>query len=455
MYLHLDTNIILLDHNNLTAVAEPGTVVVLSETVIDELDSKKSALGEIGYQSRAFGRLLAKSEKLSTEQQGPLTVTKFKVDDIEVQIVSCSNYPNFDDTNSSIINDRKIIHAAEMYHKAGEPTTFMSNDVMARLRAESVGLSTAELQTVDKIDFQFTKTLDLPFDIFSSCRDKPIAFIDPDYKPENYNYLLTSPDTAQVKLATVINGSISILGPTTEKDLRQQDISPMNSGQLFLARAIQDKTVDVVVVDAKAGSGKTISALSNAIKVMRKDNSYESLIYIRNTVDDYGAKDEEVGFLSGNDEKMAIYLGPFYDTIHSIVRARLSNSKEKGKALTERIEKESKDLIDKHNMQAIPALGLRGRTFDNAIIIIDEAQNFSNATMVKVLSRVGKNCKVIITGSLKQIDSAYITKHTSALSVLLNAASQTHEDVKMHAVTLDKVLRGPITEWSEKVFSKH
>jgi PhoH-like ATPase len=97
---------------------------------------------------------------------------------------------------------------------------------------------------------------------------------------------------------------------------------------------------------------------------------------------------------------------------------------------------------------------MRGRTLSEAIVIVDEAQNMSSKTLQLVLSRVDKTCKVIVIGSNKQIDNMYTNKYVNGLSVLLNSMSEPHEEVKLWAGELNKVLRGPITEFAEKIFSR-
>ena len=122
--------------------------------------------------------------------------------------------------------------------------------------------------------------------------------------------------------------------------------------------------------------------------------------------------------------------------------------------LESRIEEKRTELIERCNIQGIIGLGLRGRTFDNSIIIIDEAQNIPKTTMQKMLTRVGKNSKVIIIGSNKQIDSRFLNKFTNGLSVILNDCTKNdNKPIATHAVTLNKVVRGNIAEWAESLFS--
>jgi PhoH-like ATPase len=453
MYTVIDTNIILLDANNIYSIGANSTVVI-PETVIDEVDNKKSGLGELAYQAREFGRLLAKAKNLGIETTNNLVITKFDLDGVALEVVSVQNYPSYADTEPAIINDRKIIEVAQRYQLLGNiPLTFMSNDVMCRLRAQALGLTVSDLKEVEETDIKFCNELQVSPEEFSILNHKSISDIYPGHKPENFSYKFTCSSTNQVKLATIINGSINIIGKTEEKDLRQQLIMPNNADQIIMSALIQDQTTDITICDSMAGSGKTIMAMSNAMKLVGINSPYDNIIYIRNTVDDVAEQDEEVGFLSGNDEKMAVYLHPFYDTLSTIARNALSG-KAKGQQLEEKVAAKVDEYIAKYHIQAMVALGLRGRTFDNAVIIIDEAQNMSKATMQKVLSRVGKNCKVIVIGSLRQIDSKYITKYTSGLSVLLDSCTRTDLPIKINAVTLHKVVRGPITQFAELVFAK-
>lgn len=452
-YLVLDTNILLLDANNLINLGDEDTQIILPSTVLDEVDSKKSGFTEIAFQAREIGRLLTSGHKRKSVQTTDFTYTVITIDKRVVIVVEPNSYPSFSDTEPNIIADRKIIHTAQLWYNTEHDTVFMSNDVMCRLRAIAVGLPTRELRQSQQTDFEFIKYLEVSDEQFVSLHNKPIIDINLNHKPENYNYVFTAPSTAQHKLAYIDNGSIQIIGKVTEDELRRQEISPINSEQLFMSRAIQDTTIDIVVVEALAGSGKSLVALSNAIKLVKSQSPYNSIIYIRNSVDDVGSKDEEIGFLSGNEEKMNVYLHPLQDSLDAIIRGKYSNSKLKGEELENYLAEQRQKLISDCRITGMIAIGTRGRTFNDAIVILDEAQNMSKATMVKLLTRIGKNCKVIITGSLKQIDSAYINKYSSGLTTILNACTELHDDIKLCAVPLTKVVRGRITAFAEKIFS--
>lgn len=451
-YIVLDTNIILNNAHNIFTFPD-NTTIVIPETVVDELDSKKSVIGEIGFQAREFGRLLARATKLPLERTSALTIAKFELDGVQIHLTSTSNYPNYSDTSPSVINDRKIIEIAKQYQAIYNTAVFYSIDVMCRTRAESEGLSTSDFKEVERTEYEFVKTISLDFDTFSNVHNKPILIIDPDYKPENYSYVFTSPDTNQHKLANIYNGNIDVLGKVTETELRTQAIAPANNEQLFLSRAIQDTTIDVIVLEALAGSGKTLVSLSNAMAMINRNNSYESILYIRASVNDV-PQEEEVGFLPGLEEKFAVYYHPIQDALEHIARKKLSASKLKGEDLETAVAEEVNKLITKHRIQCMTGLGMRGRTFTNCIAIIDEVQGQSKASLQKMLTRFGKGCKVIIVGSQRQIDNKFLTKFNNGLSVLLDDCATESHLIKKFAINLRKVVRSPLAEWAEHLFSK-
>ncbi len=111
-------------------------------------------------------------------------------------------------------------------------------------------------------------------------------------------------------------------------------------------------------------------------------------------------------------------------------------------------------MIQNYGIETMWVGEMRGRTLSNAFVVIDEAQNMSNKTMQMVLSRIDNSCKVIILGSNKQIDNFYVNKHTNALTTLLKSTKESSELVNIFAIRLQKVLRGPITEWAEQIFTR-
>ena len=449
-YKCLDTNIILLDAKNILTLGSDGSTIVLPETVLDEIDSKKSGFSEVAFQAREFGRLLTKATEIGTHTINNCVITELLLNNIPIHIVALTSYPEFTDSELNIRNDRKILQVALSYpHKS----LFITNDVMCRIRAISLGIEATDFKSIEHTDAEYTKYYQVSPEVFSYLHNTPILDVDPDYHLENFNYIFSDSSSGQTKLANIRNGYIDVIGKETETELRRQDAPPQNSGQLFLSRAIQNPNIDLVIVDSLAGSGKTVTALSNAVQLVKRHTLYDSITYIRASVDDV-EKAEEIGFLSGNDEKIAVYLHPLHDTIEFLVRENNKDSKLKGKAYEEMINEKIEKYVSQYNITGMIGLGLRGRTFTNTVAIIDEVQNMSNSSLQKVLTRFGKNCKIILIGSNKQIDNPYITKYTNGLSTVLHAATQPTDLIRAHVVPLNKVLRSPLAEWSELVFSK-
>ena len=298
-YLCLDTNIPLLDANNIIALgSQPDTVIVLPETVLDEIDSKKSGLGELAYQARSFGRLIAKCGTPERDLKDNMIISKFNADGVAIWIVSLIKYPNFKDVAKNVLNDRKIIEVVIQFAKHYAPVTFISNDVMCRIRADSLGLTVSDYKVVDKVDYEFTKLLEVSEGTFKTLHNRSILEVDPEHLTEHYNYKFTTHASSQVKLASINNGTINILGKDSEQELRRQDVNPQNADQLLLSRAIQDPSINMVVCEARAGSGKTLVSISNAIRLVKSKSPYTSIMYVRVSVNDVEAI-EEVGFLPG------------------------------------------------------------------------------------------------------------------------------------------------------------
>ena len=446
-YTVLDTNILLLDAEQMLRYQD--TVVVIPEIVIRELDGKKTQLGELGFQARKAARLLS-SATFVTEKDGPLTIARTIVRDQVIEIVKTKAYP-LDVT----ANDEKIVHIAELYaRKHGtDKVTFITNDAICMVTAIAAGIKATDLKIVERISFDFTRKLEVIPDVFASLHNSKILDVVPDHQQENYNYVFYDAVTGQSKLAVIRNGLIKVIGKETEEQLRKQDVSPIGAEQLFLSHAIQSPDVDIVVCEARAGTGKTLVALSNAIAMVGRNSPYKQIIYVRASVDDV-EKVEEVGFLSGNDEKMAVYYNPLHDALDFIVRQKYKNTPKKGAELEKYLEEQRTELISRCNITAMTGLGMRGRTFPNAIVIIDEFQNNSQPSAQKMITRAGDNTKYILIGSQRQIDNAYITKYNNALSVVLDEAAKPQTDVTIHAVQLNKVVRSKLTDWAEKVFSK-
>ena len=457
-YFVLDTNIILEDATNLFKLSQNGiNLIILPETVLDEIDSKKSGFDEINFQAREFARVLEKAIVTSTKTIDIHKIISMSIDKTIINIISKEQYDvKSNNMALNIFNDRKIIELAlfssQHYSKDIE---FLSLDIMARIRAISLGIKANSLQgSKEEFDYEFIKNIQITFEDLENLNNQDITKYDKNYKYHNFSYCFNVKNSDQVVLATIEHQKIRILD---EFEIRNQIITPLNKEQLFFSNAINEPYFNILVVDAKAGSGKTLLGLSGAIKHVRK-KQYQKIIYIRNSIESLD-KGEDVGYLPGLEEKFSIYNHPLMDSLNHMVRSehkRKYANKDKvqykeldEKEITTRIE----NMIENYGIETMWVGEMRGRTLSNSFIIIDEAQNMSNKTMQMVLSRIDNSCKVIILGSNKQIDNFYVNKYTNSLTTILKSTKEKNELVNLFAIKLQKVLRGPITAWAEDIFT--
>ncbi len=460
-YYVIDTNIILQDATNLFKLSDECTnLIIIPETVLDEIDSKKSGFDEINFQAREFARVLENANIKQKQEIGGHTIIFVAIEGAKcahIHIISKEDYEaNSKNVQLNIFNDRKILEIAKFVKEHyKENVKFLSLDIMARTRAVSLDIEVDSLRgDKGEFDYEFVKTIDIPFAELETLPNQEITKLDKEYKPQNYSYCFKVIDSDQMILANIVSGKVSIL---EEGEIRDQIITPLNKEQLFFSNAINNPYYNVIVVDAKAGSGKTLLALSGAIKRVRKKD-YQKIIYIRNSIESLD-KGEDVGYLPGYEEKFAIYNHPLVDSLNYMVRSEhKKKSANKQKQFEELDEQEVvqrvQGMMDNYSIQTMWVGEMRGRTLSNAFIIIDEAQNMSSKTMQMVLSRIDSSCKVVILGSNNQIDNFYVNKYTNALTMLLKSTKNSSELVNLFAIHLEKVLRGPITQWAEDIFTK-
>jgi phosphate starvation-inducible PhoH-like protein len=152
-------------------------------------------------------------------------------------------------------------------------------------------------------------------------------------------------------------------------------------GQKKYIQAIKDNTV--VFSIGPAGTGKTYLAIAMAVAAM-KNKEIERIVLTRPAVE----AGEKLGLLPGDlKEKLDPYLQPLYDALHDMIPPR-----------------KLADLIEAGTVQIAPLAYMRGRTLDNAFVILDEAQNATASQLKMFLTRMGRNAKFIVTGDVTQID---------------------------------------------------
>ena len=162
--------------------------------------------------------------------------------------------------------------------------------------------------------------------------------------------------------------------------------TPKNESQEKFCDLLKTKTKKIVIVNGPAGTGKTMLATEHGIRFFLTD-TYEKLIFTRPSV----SVDEDLGFLPGTlEEKMAPWVRPIYDVLYNFLTP-----------------KEVQQLMEEKIIEIAPLGYMRGRTFKNAWIVADEMQNATVSQMKMLLTRLGENSRLVVTGDLQQYDRTF------------------------------------------------
>jgi PhoH-like ATPase len=184
-------------------------------------------------------------------------------------------------------------------------------------------------------------------------------------------------------------------------------INARNREQNFALNLLMDPEVDFITLLGQAGTGKTLLALAAGLAQTLEDKRYREIIMTRVTV----SVGEDIGFLPGTEEeKMAPWMGALMDNLEVLTKSE--NGGDWGRAATN-------DLLQ--NRIKIRSLNfMRGRTFLNKYLIIDEAQNLTSKQMKTLVTRAGPGTKVVCLGNVAQIDTPYLTETTSGLTYVVD-----------------------------------
>lgn len=197
-------------------------------------------------------------------------------------------------------------------------------------------------------------------------------------------------------------------------------ISPKTFGQYRFVEAMEKK--DIVFAIGPAGTGKTYLAVVYAVSQLKKGN-VKKIVLTRPAVE----AGESLGFLPGDlKEKVDPYLRPLYDALYDTL----------GQENTER-------YLEKGIIEIAPLAYMRGRTLEEAFVILDEAQNTTTSQMKMFLTRLGFNSKMVITGDITQIDLAYGKKSGLEESAMILKGIK---EIEIHQLSSDDVVRHPLVQ---------
>ncbi|WP_332774811.1 PhoH family protein [Polaromonas sp.] len=422
----LDTNVLMHDPMCLFRFEEHD--IFLPMIVLEELDGHKKGMTEVARNARQTSRSLdalagaqgadiGKGLKLDTTghpEAGGSLFFQTKPLDYSLPLSLPQGKA-----------DNQILGVVEALRKEYAPreVVLVSKDINMRVKARALGLATDDYQndkTLEDGDLLYAGSLPLPADFWT----RQSKTIESWQQGSHTFYCITGPIVASLLInqfvffeapgepplyarVTEIRAKTAVL--KTLKDYNHLKnavwgVTTRNREQNFAMNLLMDPEVDFVTLAGTAGTGKTLMALASGLTQVLDDRRYTEIIMTRATV----SVGEDIGFLPGTEEeKMGPWMGALDDNLEVLGKTD-SGSGEWGRAATNELIR-SRIKVKSMNF-------MRGRTFLNKYVIIDEAQNLTPKQMKTLITRAGPGTKIICMGNLAQIDTPYLTEGSSGMT---------------------------------------
>lgn len=417
----LDTNILLQAPHAITSFEDNDIVLPIS--VLEELDKHKNAEGEKGANARSVIRALDKyrlfgklTEGIKLESGGTLRLQ-----------LNCSHV-ELPDTWDEEKSDNRILKICKHLNENGENAIIVTNDIILRIKADSIGLKAEEFTTdrspeiekqykgrikvwvSDKILNQFKKKKEInPKDTYLVDEDsEEFKKIIPDFV-QNQFVILTSDSDPKKTMLGKYNGEVIV--PLVYSNCTPFGVKPRNVGQVFMQEALMDNEIPLVIIKGAAGTAKTFYSLAVGLsKVMDSSpKEYRKILISRPNA----VFDDDIGFLPGDEQsKISPLLRPIRDNLEILVDGNEEKRYEDEVILRDKID----ELFDREIITAQALNFIRGRSLVKTWLIIDEAQNLTPKQAKGIITRAGKDTKVILLGDPAQIDNPLLDERTNGLS---------------------------------------
>ena len=422
----LDTNVLMHDPMCLFRFEEHD--IFLPMIVLEELDSNKKGMTEVARNARQTSRTLDALVGLkdSDISQGiPLNGTGhsdvggklfFQTKPLEYSLPTSLPQGKADNQILGVVQA-----LGKLYQQ--RQVVLVSKDINMRVKARALGLPAEDYQndkTLEDGDLLYSGSLALPIDFWS----KQAKTVESWQASGNTFYRIGGPIVSHMHINQFIYfeapGEPSLYARVTEirgktavfKTLKDfghlknaaWGVTARNREQNFALNMLMDPEIDFVTLTGTAGTGKTLLALASGLIQVLDERRYSEIIMTRATV----SVGEDIGFLPGTEEeKMGPWMGALDDNLEVLAKTDTSSG-EWGRAATNELIR-SKIKIKSLNF-------MRGRTFMNKFVIIDEAQNLTPKQMKTLITRAGPGTKIICMGNLAQIDTPYLTEGSSGLT---------------------------------------
>lgn len=409
----IDTSVLLYDKHSIHTFK--GNDIALPLVVLDELDRHKERKGLVGENARYINRYLDGLRTKGSLSKGvyieehDINIRVLSTKDIDLEQEAKTLPLDFDNSQG----DNKIIlmaHALTSLYK-DRTVVMVTKDINFRVKCDAVNVL-AEDYYKDKVEPSTiqndVREVFVPDDVINMLHSKKrVSFYDIDVPLDSFfpcEPLVFKGEINKNASSLVIAHKGHLQLATNSKMNDMVNVKPKNKEQTFAIDMLLDDAIKLVTLTGIAGSGKTFLALMAGLSGFY-DGKFSRIVITR----PIQAVGKDLGFLPGDlNDKMAPWIQPIVDNFRDG-----SNDSEHGSAYFE-------TMRSKNEIEIAPLPYIRGRTFNNAFIIVDEAQNATIHELKTVITRVGQNSKIVLLGDVEQIDTPYLDELSNGLSITID-----------------------------------
>lgn len=426
----LDTNVLMHDPTSLFRFDEHD--VYLPMITLEELDNHKKGMTEVARNARQVSRDLdALAASMASRDAAGMSAG------IELSRTGHREASGKLFFQTNLVNvslptglpqgkaDNQILGVVQALREQqpGRDVVLVSKDINMRIKARALGLPAEDYfndKTLEDGDLLYTGVLSLPPDFWErhgktmeSWQSGGFTYyrisgpLVPELLVNQFVYLEApgaAPLYAKVHEITGKTAVLRTLREYTHTKNAVWGVTARNREQNFALNLLMDAECDFITLTGTAGTGKTLMTLAAGLAQVMDDRRYTEIIVTRVTV----PVGEDIGFLPGTEEeKMGPWMGALDDNLEVLSRSD-GGAGEWGRAATNDLVR-AKIKIKSLNF-------MRGRTFLNKFVIIDEAQNLTPKQMKTLITRAGPGTKIVCLGNLAQIDTPYLTEGSSGLT---------------------------------------
>jgi PhoH-like ATPase len=428
--LILDTNVLLTDPDSLYAFED--NEIIIPFTILEELDKIKNRTNEVGANAREVARRL--SDMISDNEHGALKRGVSLPSGGTLRLVAISDFifdedeklgRDWDPSNK----DNHILEVArglaKQHQEEGKPPPILvSRDILLRVKCDFLNIPCEDYKNAhvtDNLDKLYTGSTNLTateedvqryWECAEDGRKHFHINLDPDFKnslvPNQFLVLKDPNSDAELAVRYIDKGEPYKIAHDIQSPI--YGLLPRNKEQNLAMNLLLDADVKLVTMLGQAGTGKTIAALAAGLNQVIEKKRYKRLFICRPVV----PVGNDIGYLPGTvQEKLEPWIAPIKDNLKYLLFSGTAGRRSRQNEMT------FNQFFEDGLIEIEAITYLRGRSIADAYIIIDEAQNLTAHELKTIITRVGENTKIVLTGDIDQIDNMYIDAKSNGLTIAI------------------------------------